>query len=253
MIAPATGIRQKFYFPIATFLAENGYGVICFDNRGIGESLYGSVNDSDASLVSWGRLDMTAALEELKKRFPNTSYHLLGHSAGGQLLGLMDNAAELSSIFNVACSSGSIRKMDIGFRIQAIIFMNLFIPASNFLFGHTKAQWFGMGDPLPRTVASQWNKWCSGEGYIKVDLDKTIHEHNFDTLSIPSLWLHATDDDIANLANVRDMIRVYPKLKAEIVTLKPKELGYNEIGHMKFFSSKKKELWTYVLDWLEKN
>ena len=37
------------------------------------------------------------------------------------------------------------------------------------------------------------------------------------------------------------------------ITLSPSDWGYKEIGHMKFFSSKKKELGKYALDWLDKH
>ena len=39
MIAPATGIKRQFYHNFATYLAEHGFGVLTFDNEGIGESL----------------------------------------------------------------------------------------------------------------------------------------------------------------------------------------------------------------------
>lgn len=106
LVAPATGIKRQFYDNFAKYLAEHDYGVICFDNRGIGESLTGDIKNSNASLQCWGEQDMSAVLEQLKINFPNTKYHLIGHSAGGQLVGLMDNALELNSIFNFGCSSG---------------------------------------------------------------------------------------------------------------------------------------------------
>lgn len=251
MIAPATGIKRTFYHALADFLAHNGYGVICYDNRGIGDSQDGPINQSTASLIKWGQLDMPAVLERLKYHFPGTFYHLVGHSAGGQMVGLMDNAGDLSSLFNVACSSGSIRNMDYPFWFSAMFFMNGFIPASNFLFGHTKSQWVGMGEPLPKQVAAQWREWCNGTGYVEVALGKTVQDHHFDDLNIPSRWLYATDDDIANLKNVKDMIRVYSRITSEIIPLDPVEYGYKDIGHMKFFSSKRKLLWKYALDWFQ--
>lgn len=62
------------------------------------------------------------------------------------------------------------------------------------------------------------------------------------------MWVHATDDDIANLESVEDMISVFPKIKHQIITINPKDFGYKDLGHMKFFSSKRKELWKYILD-----
>lgn len=250
MIAPATGIRRRVYNSFASFLADNGYGVICFDNRGIGDSKNGSINANNPSLVNWGALDMPAVLETLQLNFPNQTYHLVGHSAGGQLVGLMHNAAEITSMFNFAASSGSLRNMNYPFKFKASFFLNVYIPLNNLLFGKTNSQWVGMGEPLPKKVASQWTKWCNGSGYVATDFGKDIKAHHYDSLSLPSLWLHAIDDGIANYENVQDMVRVYPKSKAEVITLKPVDWGYKDIGHMKFFSSKKKELWKYALDWL---
>ena len=168
----------------------------------------------------------------------------------GNWFGLMDNALEITSIFNVACSSGQLRKLSSPYRPLGLFFMNVFIPASNLIFGHTKSQWVGMGEPLPRRVASQWAKWCNGAGYVATDFGKEIKTHHYDDIRVPSKWLYATDDYIANLTNVEDMIRVYSNTTYEIEKLDPQVLGYKEIGHMKFFSSKKKALWSQLVGWL---
>lgn len=253
MIAPATGIKRIFYQSLASFLAENGYGVICFDNRGIGNSKKGSINKVNASLVSWGTLDMPAVLETLKGAFPDVTCHLIGHSAGGQLAGLMHNATELRSMCNLASSSGSLANMPWIFKLKAHWFMNVFIPANNVFFGHANTQWVGMGERLPKLVAEQWRKWCNGKGYVEMDFGKAIQKHWYNDLTFPTQWVHATDDPIANYKNVQDMIRVYTKIKADIITLDPDKEGLKDIGHMKFFSSKNKALWNYVLNWLDSN
>ncbi len=253
LIAPATGIKRRFYNSFATFLAQNGYGVICFENRGIGDSKKGSINDINASLINWGRLDMTAALEMLKMSFPKQEYHLIGHSAGGQLVGLMNNGTEIKSMFNFASSSGSLHYMTYPFKLTALFFLNFFIPISNFLFRRTNSQWVGMGEPLPKLVAKQWKKWCNGKGYVETDFGDEINDHFYDQLEFPSMWLHAKDDGIANYKNVKDMTRVYTRSKIEIMSIDPKELGLTQLGHMGFFSSKNKNLWKFTLDWLDKN
>ena len=250
MIAPATGIKKKFYQAFAEFLCQQGYGVLTFDNRGIGKSKGENINSGNPTLINWGKLDMSAALDFLKNIYPDHDYHLIGHSAGGQLVGLMDNSGELSSMFNVGCSSGSMKNLGFPFILQSHFYLNFVIPVSNFLFGHTKSQWFGMGEPLPKEVASQWRKWCNGSGYVKVHLDTHPTEHLYDTLDLPSLWVHALDDDIANLENVKDMLRVYSAISYKIISLQPKDWGYTYIGHMKFFSAKRKKLWKYATDWL---
>ena len=253
MIGPATGIKRRFYSSFAQHLSENGYGVIIFDNDGIGDSLTGKVKDSRATLQSWGEQDMPAVLNKLQEYFPNTTYHLIGHSAGGQLVGLMHNARDFSSMFNFACSSGSIRNMKFPFIVSAKFFMSVYIPLNNLIFGFTNTQWVGMGERLPKGVAGQWSKWCRGKGYVKTAFGKDVNEHLYDELDFPSVWINATDDDIAIDENVEDMISVFKILPAERIRLDPKDHDLKEIGHMKFFSKRNKKLWTLALDWLNEH
>lgn len=253
IICPATGIKRGFYHHFAVFLAEHGYGVITYDNQGIGDSLKGSLKLCPSSLVTWGEIDQTAALERLKEEFPATKYHVVGHSAGGQLVGLMQNALELSSIYNYACSSGSLRNMKFPFKIKAHFFMSAFIPLNNFLMGYTNSPLINMGEPLPKKVAAQWSEWCRGSGYIQMALGEYVFHHHYDDLAIPSMWVNATDDDIAINKNVEDMIRVYKSLKVERLILDPKKLGYPSIGHMNFFRDKYQELWHHTIKWLDQH
>lgn len=251
LIGPATGIKRQFYSSFAKFLCQQGFAVLTFDNRGIGQSLDGSIKQNKASIKCWGEQDMPAAFERLKTTFPNTQYHLVGHSAGGQLVGLMPNASELTSVFNVACSSGSLRNMKLPFLIQAHFFMNLFIPISNLIFGHTRSELVGMGEPLPKRVAQQWREWCNGSGYIKTAFGKAIKLHFYEDLTFPSMWVNAVDDPIAIDANVKEMISVFPNIKFETLTLDPKSYELKEIGHMKFFSQRSQCLWHHTTDWLQ--
>lgn len=253
MIGPATGIKRQFYHNFANHLAQQGYGVITFDNRGIGESQPVPINESEADLVQWGRLDMTAVLRTLQTTFPSVSYHLIGHSAGGQLVGLMDNAESLTSMFAFASSSGQLRNMAFKSKFKAHFFMNTFIPLSNMVFGHTKSQWLGMGEPLPKKVARQWQKWCNGQGYVKTDFNRAIDLHLYDKVNFPALWVNASDDFIALDINVDDMLSVYTEVNAQRVSLEPKSLGLKDIGHMKFFSRQCQSLWPLATDWLEQH
>lgn len=253
MMAPATGIKRQFYNSLSSYLSTEGYGVITYDNRGIGGSLHGSLKRNNASLKEWGEQDATAALEALKFHFPDTKYHLVGHSAGGQLVGLMPNFNDLSSIFNVACSSGRIANMAFFFRFQARILMDLLISATNKIYGYAKTNWVGMGEPLPRQVGQDWSDWCNGQGYVKTAFGVTVNQHFYDEIEVPSMWVSATDDSIAIPENVLDMAAVFTKLRPEIIELAPADYNLKEIGHMKFFSKKSKILWKLLTDWLQAN
>ena len=254
MIAPATGIKRQFYHNFATYLAEHGFGVLTFDNEGIGESLSTDLAKCDASLISWGRHDMPAVLDALQDEFTDATYHLIGHSAGGQLIGLMPNSQSIASVFNVACSSGRIKNMDMPYKLKAIGFMEAFIPLTTLTLGYTPSDKIGMGEPLPRGVARQWREWCNGAGYIKTAFGKSIHTHFYDEIDMPALWLGFSDDEIANSKNMDDMIRVFTKMPVEKRFLDPKDFGVSSIGHMRYFSSrtnaKAPKLWQMAIDWL---
>ncbi|PQJ26107.1 alpha/beta hydrolase, partial [Limnobacter sp. SAORIC-690] len=92
LICPATGITQKFYFPFARWLAHQGFSVLVFDYRGIGKSLQEShVKHCEVKKQDWGLYDMPAALDFLLELTGQNGAYLVGHSAGGQLFGLMHN------------------------------------------------------------------------------------------------------------------------------------------------------------------
>ncbi|GEA10160.1 alpha/beta fold hydrolase [Alteromonas sp. KUL49] len=250
MIGPATGIKRQFYFAFAQFLVDQGFGVITFDNRGIGGSSQGKPSHSKASLVCWGTLDMPAVLSSLKTKFPDVPYFLVGHSAGGQLLGLMPNVHDLTAFCNFASSSGRLRNMRLSYQYKAHFFMNFYIPMSNLLFGHTKSQWVGMGEPLPKRAARQWQQWCNGSGYVKMAFDGDVTKHYYNEMAMPSKWIWASDDDIANYDNVKDMLTVFPNIEAEVKRVSPQDHNLKEIGHMKFFSRANQKLWPEVSDYL---
>lgn len=252
MIAPATGIKRGYYHYFASYLAEQGYIVLSYDNRGIGGSLHGKLVDCRASLRDWGSLDMPAVLELLRAQCPGMPLHLVGHSAGGQLVGLMKNSGLLCSFFNFGSSAGQLRNMEGFFRLKAKFFLNVYSPLSNQIWGYTKSQWVGMGEDLPRVVAKEWAQWCRGRGYVETAFGTTVQEHWYDQLDCPSMWLHATDDDIAVQANVEDMIRVYSRSPSQRVVVEPSEHGlHGEIGHMGFFRRRAKVLWPMASKWFD--
>ena len=49
-------------------MSQQGYDVLSFDFRGIGQSLHGALKDSTASINDWGLLDIPAAIDALLNR-----------------------------------------------------------------------------------------------------------------------------------------------------------------------------------------
>ena len=88
LLSPATGVKQHYYLRFVHWLAQQGHDVLVFDYRGIGLSLHGPLKHCRASLAEWGQQDQVAALEWLLQRTGSAQALLLGHSAGGQMIGL---------------------------------------------------------------------------------------------------------------------------------------------------------------------
>ena len=73
VIAPATGVPQRYYHAFARWLAARGYAVLCFDYRGMGQS--GSARGR-TGMREWVRHDLSGALACAKAHSTQTDQHL---------------------------------------------------------------------------------------------------------------------------------------------------------------------------------
>jgi pimeloyl-ACP methyl ester carboxylesterase len=105
LIHGATGSRENIK-AYATFLAENGYGVLAFDLRGHGESGGDGVN-----AYGWdGTKDVGAAVEYLKQRENVKRIGGLGISLGAEiLLGASSTYKDMEAIVSDGASHRSLK------------------------------------------------------------------------------------------------------------------------------------------------
>lgn len=246
LIAPATGILQRFYQPFAIWLTQQGYDVLTFDFRGIGDSLYGPISQSTATIQDWGIYDLPAAIDALRLKTGQDKVYLIGHSAGGQLLGLAYNHDKVEKVISVAGSSGHVKGLSGKTRFLGPLMFNVIFPISSLIKGYGATKFLGMGENLPKGVAKQWAQFCNTGGYASSAIGKTIHTHYHDEIRTPITSIYASDDTIATLTNVKDLLRTFPNTKTEIITLHPEEYGHKEIGHMLMFRPKHQNLWPVI-------
>jgi len=83
-INSAMAVTRGFYRTFAQYLAEQGFTVVTYDYRGIGDSY--CKNWRNITLWQWGELDYPAVTDWLSANYPDHRMVALGHSLGGQWL-----------------------------------------------------------------------------------------------------------------------------------------------------------------------
>lgn len=243
LLCPATGITKVFYHSFATWLNQQGYAVLSFDFRGIGESLHGALKNSNASIQDWGILDIPAAIEALLAQTQQEQVILLGHSAGGQLLGITPNYAKVAKVVAVSGSTGYVKNLKGRTKLLAPVMFNVIFPLGNFIKGYGPAKMIGMGENLPKNVAKQWAQFCGQAGYVTNAIGKTITQDYHANIRCPITVLWSSDDEIATENNVKDLLRLYPHAQTKMHELKPQQFGHAHIGHMLMFKKSHQNIW----------
>lgn len=246
LLSPATGVRQHFYLRFATWLAAQGHDVLVFDYRGVGLSLHGPLKDCRATLAEWGQQDQVAALEWLAQRTGSEQVLLLGHSAGGQMIGLLPNHRRVARVVGVSASTGWFRGMRLGFRLKARLGLRCLVPLGAWVKGYAPTSAVGLGENLPAGVARQWGQWCAAGGYatnaIRHQPERDFHAD----VRTPITVLHATDDDIATPTTVADLLRTFPAASKQTVAIHPAAHGLKQIGHIDWFRASHQALWPTI-------
>lgn len=247
LICPATGISKNFYHHFAIWLSEQGFDVMSFDFRGIADSLHGDLKDSDASIQDWGQLDIPAAIDSVLAKTQQHKVILLGHSAGGQLLGIASNYHKVERLIAVSGSTGHTGGLKGRTKLLAPLMFKLIFPISSRIKGYGATQFIGMGENLPKAVARQWAEFCSRPGYVTNAIGKTIFEDYHQQIRCPITVYWSSDDEIATQANVKQLLSLYPHAETQMHELVPQQHGFKSIGHMAMFKRSHQVLWPVLI------
>lgn len=252
VINPATGFPQTFYFRLASYAAERGYDTLVYDYRGMGASAPERLAEETCRMSDWGLFDMRAALAAAAERAAGLPVATLGHSVGGQFLGLLANHRLASVHVQIAVSVGYWRWEHAPFRYLAWWFWRVHGPMMLALKGYvpTGGGWSGL--PLPRGVYEEWRRWCLRPDHFGPDLHTYLSGNVFAEIRAPVLNVGFTDDPIATRRTVAELEKFYPNVQRESRWYSPRDAGSERIGHEGFFASRHREtLWKPVLDWLD--
>ncbi|MBI2732721.1 MAG: alpha/beta fold hydrolase [Aquabacterium sp.] len=246
LLSPATGVKQHFYLRFVSWLAAQGHDVLVFDYRGIGLSRQGHLKHNKATLAEWGQQDQVAALDWLLQRTGSEQVLMLGHSAGGQMIGLLPNHRRVARLVGVSASTGWFRGMRLGFRLKARLGLRCLVPLGTLVKGYGPTSAVGLGEDLPAGVARQWGQWCAAGGYATNAVRGKPAQDFHAEVRTPITVLYAEDDDIATPTTVADLLRTFPATPKQALRIKPASHGLEAIGHIDWFRASHQALWPMI-------
>jgi len=247
LIAPAMGVRQDFYAPVARFFARHGVHVLTFDYRGVGASRRGRLAALDADLADWAAKDFDAMLAEAQRADSRLPLVLLGHSLGGQILGIAPSNARVRAAIHVTAGSGYY-----GFnermRLRVRLLWFVVIPLATRLAGYFPGRALGVIGDLPRGVALQWRRWCLDPEYLLAD--GPAARAAFERVRCPILSWSFEDDAMLPRRAIESLNGFYRNARIEHRHATPGEVRAARVGHFGYFSERQGVLWSESLAWL---
>ena len=250
VLAGATAVPARAYHPLAEALSAAGLAVLTFDYRGIARSQRTAPRLEVATMADWGRFDLEGALSALAARLPTMPLLLVGHSVGGQLLGLAPTSGALRGALLVGAQNGYWKNWKGLAQARMWLNWHVLLPSLTAALGYGPMRVLKMGENLPAGVARQWARWGRHPGYFLSECTPAECEH-YVRLGFPIRFYHFTDDEFAPLPAVRGLADIYRAAETEVVTRAPQDLGVSAIGHFGWLKPHFRDtLWQQMADWL---
>jgi predicted alpha/beta hydrolase len=249
LMPTAMGVRQDFYAPFAEYLAEAGLHVTTFDWRGMGWSRPEKLRGFALRITDWAREDLDMMLHEARAPAPHLPLLYVGHSLGGQLLGIAPGNAMVRAMITVNAGNGWY-KFNRATPWRTRFFWFAAVPLLTPLFGYFPGKRLRMVGDLPAGVAWQWRRWCTSPHYMVDDAGRPLRD-GFERVRIPVRSYSFTDDDLISKEAIEDLHACYTHARLEHRHLAPSDLSLERIGHFGFFTRAGRDsLWDEARGWL---
>jgi len=236
VIAPAMGVDQDYYAPLAEWLSQQSFRVVTFDYRGMGRSRTGSLRGFKADLFDWAK-DCSAVLSNLSGLSDNGPVYWLGHSLGGQIVPFIENFDLVTKVITVASGSGYWRENVRPLRRRVWWLWFVVVPLVLPLWGYFPGKRLRKVGDLPRDVMTQWRRWCLNQEYC-VGAEGAKARRQFAAVRIPITSLSFADDEMMSRTNIESLHGFFANAPLTMKRIEPAEVGVRRIGHFGFFKKK---------------
>lgn len=246
IIGAATGVQQGYYSKFAQFLAEQGVTTYTFDYGGINLSKKTSLRAFDTSLTHWATNDIESVLQYVKQQHPEVDIHYIGHSIGGQILGLVPSNTLFKNVVLVASQSGHTRFWS-GFGKMKMLFnWYVLFPVFCTFLGYLPSKKITGMEDLPKSMALEFARWGRQKDYLFHY--KSENQLFFDKITGKLTVYSCPNDEFAPKGAVDWLTNKYSQANTTRKHLNPSNYGVDEIGHFDFFKSKFSEtIWREIL------
>lgn len=254
LIVPAMGVEQHYYAPFAQALAAADFYVVTFDYRGMGHSRptrhKRSLRGFAASVSTWATQDVTALVDFAVGRVGDRPLLWIGHSLGGQILGLVPNHERVQAMLTVAAGSGYWPQNAWPLRWFVPGLWYGIAPLALTLFGYFPGRLLRIVGDLPADVMRQWRSWCLHRNYA-VGVEGDTVRATYAAIRVPILSLSFADDEFMSRTSIEALHAFYAGAPREMKRIAPRDIGVRRIGHFGFFRKRFAEtLWPLAVQWL---
>lgn len=247
LVASATGVPQRFYRRFAEFAASHGLNVLTLDYRGVGESAPSQLKGFAMHYLDWAEKDLAAAVDYLAQ--DPLPLYWVGHSYGGQVMGLLPNHDRLQACYTFGSGAGWAGWMPPLERFKVNLVWKVLMPPIVAAKGYMAWSLLGLGDDLPLGVYQSWRHWCQFPHYFFGDPERPDLAARAAQLRTPCLFAVAEDDAWAPPRSRDALIKGYPNTPLQTLDI-PSPGSKAQIGHMGYFRPACSALWQDALDWL---
>ncbi len=247
LISSAAGVPRGFYTNFARHLVQLGaVAVLIYDYRGMGDSAGTKKRWPELRMFHWAQHDFSACAHWLREKFPNNPMVGVGHSFGGQALGLSGVAHLFDRYATVASMSGYWRGLDTPYKVW---FQTQIIGrAMANIFGYIPKAVSPGGAVFPGTIMLDWANWIAEPEYW-FDQNDVPGLDNFAKVTLPFLSIRATDDPWGTESAIAAFMKHYTSARMKHISVAPGESG--KIGHLGFFRQRHREShWKVATDFL---
>ncbi|MEZ5566361.1 MAG: alpha/beta fold hydrolase [Gammaproteobacteria bacterium] len=234
LVNSAMGVRRRFYRHLALYLAGRNIGVLTYDYRGLGDSVLEPGQAARVQLQDWGLQDFPAAMGWLRSHRKVRRLVILGHSVGGQFLGLTPRILEVDGLVGVASQSGYWRHWHGTERAKVFTMWYVAIPLLTAIATTFPASRFGLGQDIPAGVARQWASWGRDPDYIRSDRVGPQPQY-YDAIRCALRTYCIENDPLASEPSVHAWHAWFPNAEREFVKLGAQEASGPRMDHFGFF------------------